>query len=147
MEKKVTEITVLEEDLIMEAIFDKKLVKLKNVKNTFPYKPSAGYYEYNTIKFNIGYRFRTPTGRLSKVYSVHQLQIKEFDTKSGEVNWISSEDKLPYVKDFISRHIEAYTNNLKNFCVYHRNNLAQIVVSTGSGGCDLFIAKDFTNKS
>ena len=47
-----TNITVLENDKIVKAIFGKDLPKSKK-RNPFAYRTSAGFYDLNTVKFNI----------------------------------------------------------------------------------------------
>ena len=88
--KKITEISVLDYEEQMEAIFGKELTPFLKT-NPFAYNPSVGYYEDNKIKLNIGIVFNTPTGKDTKVYPHRLISIKE-DTISGECNWVANDN-------------------------------------------------------
>lgn len=139
--KNLKEISVLDRQDIMEAIFEKKLETI-SVKNNFNYSPGQGYYEENKVSLNIGFRFLTPTGKLSKIYPVVHINLKEEGTKSGETNWISKEETLTLLKKKVSYYVNSPKDYMDRFKVRQRGNLAQIVVSTGSGGIEVFLLKE-----
>jgi len=137
---KVTEITVLEDDKQIQAIFGKELVKFEK-NNPFAYTPSAGYYDKNLVKFNVGFVFNTPSGRDSKVYPYLAIKIKE-DAISGESEWVSDAETPKKIRDKISaalqdHRLEDYFRGYRLKKNYERG-IKYLVVSHGSGGCPCY---------
>jgi len=138
--KKITDIDILDKDEIMEAIFGKKLKKI-NKHNNFAYRPSAGYYEENKIKLDVGFVFETPSGRESKIYPYLHLEEIEKGTKSGECNYFCFEETPSKILKKIINYCNPYKldrwfkgTRLKKY----RNKIKYFVITTGSGYSDIF---------
>ena len=135
-----TKITVLENDKIVKAIFGKTLPKFKK-RNPFAYRTSAGFYDQNTVKFNVAFVFNTPSGRESKAYPYIAITIKE-DVISGKCNWVSNNETpnkiLSKIKGSMVGHtLDSYfkgTTLQKNY----KRGIKYLVVSKGSGGCESY---------
>ena len=133
---KTTEISVLEHDQKMRAIFGKELQRV-NKRNPFAYTPSAGYYDQNLVKLNVGFVFETPSGRDSKVYPYLKIRIKE-DALSGETEWVANENTPRDIRlkvrlalqDHALKEYFKGTRLKKNF----ERGIKYLVVSDGSGG-------------
>jgi len=137
---KVTEITVLENDKQIQAIFGKELERF-NKANPFAYAPSSGYYDQNLVRFNVGFVFNTPSGRDSKVYPYLAIKIKE-NAISGESNWVSDSNTPKKIKEKIQVALQEHT--LDNYFKGYRlkknylRGIKYLVVSKASGGCESY---------
>jgi hypothetical protein len=131
-----TKITVLEDDKQMKAIFGKEL-KPFTKSNPFAYRPSAGYYDKNLVKFNVGFVFNTPSGRESKAYPYLAIKIVE-DALSGESEWVSDNNTPKKIREKIQIALQDHT--LENYFRGYRlkknydRGIKYLVVSHGSGG-------------
>ena len=137
---KNTEISVLERDQKMEAIFGKELQRITK-RNPFAYTPSAGYYDQNLVKLNVGFVFETPSGRDSKIYPYLKIRIKE-DALSGESEWVANEDTPQKIREKVQMamqdwKLEAYFKGDRLKKNYERG-IKYLVVSDGSGGAPCY---------
>ncbi len=138
--KDFTKITVLENDKIVKAIFGKDLPKFKK-RNPFAYRTSAGFYDQNTVKFNVAFVFNTPSGRESKAYPYLAIKIKE-DKISGKCNWVSN-NETPHK---ILSKIQGAMTDWKLDSYFKGDRLKKkydlgikyLVVSKGSGGTESY---------
>ena len=132
----ILDITVIDYDDIIEAIFNQKLPRLEKT-NPFSYKSSSGYYDKNKVNLEIGLVFYTPTKRESKIYPYASIHLME-DVISGECEWVSDIETPKKLKKKADYFLDDRTINSHFIPSKLKNGIAYAVVSTGSGGLPLY---------
>lgn len=136
-------ISVLDSDIIMECIFGAPLEKFESKDNSFPYTDSPSYNDDNRVRLQGGVILSTPSGKDGKLRPFFRLNMKEKGVKSGESNWVSSEDTLNRIRkgiiEYFSKSDAEIVNNFTYLGVKKDSKISKMIITTGSGGSDMYI--------